>query len=190
LDDVKTRMVQKAALSLAAKGLQRTSFSEVLKASGAPRGSLYHHFPGGKDELVLDALDLAGDWAMKVLSDLAGRPATEVAQGFIDLWRRVLAGSHFGSGCAIAAVTIAAETPELLNRAATVFRTWVSHIGALLARGGIPRDRAPALATMLISACEGAVILSRAEQSFGPLDLVAAELIAAVAAAQGEKSEE
>ncbi|WP_210254889.1 TetR/AcrR family transcriptional regulator [Methylocapsa sp. S129] len=189
MDDVKTRMVQKAALSLAAKGLQRSSFSEVLKASGAPRGSLYHHFPGGKEELVLDALDLAADWAMKALGDMAGRPAIEVAQGFIDLWRRILAGSHFGSGCAIAAVTIAAEAPELLNRAATIFRNWVSHIGALLAEGGVPEERAPALATLLISACEGAVILSRAEQSFGPLDRVAAELMAAIAAAQQEKSE-
>ena len=138
---------------------------------------------------MLNALDLAADWAMKALGDMTGRPAAEVAQGFIDLWRRILSGSHFGSGCAIAAVTVAAETPELLNRAATIFRNWVSQIGALLAEGGVPKDRAPALATMLISACEGAVILSRAEQSFGPLDLVAAELIAAIAAAQGEKTE-
>jgi AcrR family transcriptional regulator len=188
VDDVKTRMMQKAALSLAAKGLQRTSFSEVLKASGAPRGSLYHHFPGGKEELVLGALDLAGDFALQPLAHLSGRPATEIAQAFIALWRRVLSASHFGSGCAIAAVAVAAETPELLNRAAKVFRNWASHIGALLVEGGIAEDRAPALATLLISACEGAVILARAERSFGPLDLVAPELIAVIAAAQGEKS--
>jgi TetR/AcrR family transcriptional regulator, lmrAB and yxaGH operons repressor len=188
VDDVKKRMIQKTALSLAAKGLQRTSFSEVLKASGAPRGSLYHHFPGGKEALVLDALGLAGDYAMRALADSAGRPATEIAQRFIALWRNVLSGSHFGSGCAIAAVTVAAETPELLSRAAAIFRDWNTQIAALLASGGVAEERAPALAALLISACEGAVILSRAEQSFDPLDRVAAELIVAVAAAQGKKS--
>ncbi|MGD0722931.1 MAG: TetR/AcrR family transcriptional regulator [Roseiarcus sp.] len=184
VDDVRTRMVRKAALSLAARGLQRTSFSEVLKASGAPRGSLYHHFPGGKDELVLGALDAAGEFAMQSLGALAGRPATEIAQAFIGLWRAVLAGSRFGSGCAIAAVAVAAESPELVDRAATVFRRWVAQIGALLAEGGVAEERAPSLATLLVSACEGAVILARAQRSSAPLDLVAAELVAAVAAAQ------
>ena len=184
VDDVRTRMVRKAALSLAARGLQRTSFSEVLKASGAPRGSLYHHFPGGKDELVLGALDAAGEFAMQSLGALAGHPATEIAQAFIGLWRAVLAGSRFGSGCAIAAVAVAAESPELVDRAATVFRRWVAQIGALLAEGGVAEERAPSLATLLVSACEGAVILSRAQRSSAPLDLVAAELVAAVAAAQ------
>jgi TetR/AcrR family transcriptional regulator, lmrAB and yxaGH operons repressor len=189
LDDVKTRMIQQTALSLAAKGLQRTSFSEVLQASGAPRGSLYHHFPGGKEALVLEALGLAGEFAMRALPDSAGRPATEVAQGFIALWRSVLSASRFGSGCAVAAVTVAADAPELLDRAAAIFRHWTAQIGARLAAGGVAADRAPALAALLISACEGAVILSRAERSFDAFDRVAAELIAAVEAAQEEKSE-
>ncbi len=63
-DGVKQRMIREAALALARKGLQRASFSEVLEASGAPRGSLYHHFPGGKGELVLDGArrrERAGD---------------------------------------------------------------------------------------------------------------------------------
>jgi TetR/AcrR family transcriptional repressor of lmrAB and yxaGH operons len=181
--DIKQRMIQQAALSLARKGLQRTSFSEVLEASGAPRGSLYHHFPGGKDELVLRALDAAGDFAMQTLSRATGASASEVARAFVDLWRSVLARSDFSAGCAIAAVTVAADSPVLLERAADIFRGWLSRLAALLGAGGVPEERALALATTLISGCEGAVLLARAERSFAPFDLVAAELVAVVEAA-------
>lgn len=58
--DVRARMVESAVELLARRGLLATSFSEVLERSGAPRGSVYHHFPGGKDELVGSALDLGG----------------------------------------------------------------------------------------------------------------------------------
>jgi TetR/AcrR family transcriptional repressor of lmrAB and yxaGH operons len=185
--DVKQRMIERAVILLALKGLQGTSFSEVLAASGAPRGSLYHHFPGGKDELVLAALKAAGDKAMAVLDHLEGKPADQVAQGFIGLWRLVLDKSNFGAGCAVAAVTIAAESPALLERAAEVFRDWRLRLGVLLADGGIPEERTAALAATLISACEGAVVLSRAEQTFTPFDLVATEQLAAIKAAMKPK---
>src|SRR5580658_8619038 len=103
---VKRRMIEQAALSLARKGLQGTSFSEVLAASGAPRGSLYHHFPGGKDELVLDAIDAAGTFLLSALGERRGRPAAEIAEAFVAIWRFVLLRSEFAAGCAIAAVTV------------------------------------------------------------------------------------
>src|SRR5271155_4341649 len=99
--DVKQRMIEKAVVLLARKGLQRASFSEVLEASGAPRGSLYHHFPGGKDELVLAAVRATGDQMMSALDQLAGKPAGEVARGFAALWQMILAKSDFAAGCAI-----------------------------------------------------------------------------------------
>jgi AcrR family transcriptional regulator len=178
--DVKRRMIERTAILLARKGLQGTSFSEVLAASGAPRGSLYHHFPGGKNELVLAAVGLAGDRAIAALDGLQGRPATEVAVAFVALWRQVLALSDFGAGCAVVAVTVAADTPLLLDRAANVFRTWRSRLAELLAAGGVSGADAPALAATLIAACEGAVILARAEKSFEPFDLVAETQLAAV----------
>jgi AcrR family transcriptional regulator len=181
-------MVRVAARSLATQGLQRTSFTEVLKAAKAPRGSLYHHFPGGKDELVLAAIEAAGAFALQGLDDSSGRPAVETARMFIDLWRRVLVGSDFGSGCAIAAVTVAAETPELLDRTAKIFQSWRSRMASQFAAGGVNKARAPALAATLISACEGAVILSRAERSLEPFDAVAAELLSTISASQEEGS--
>jgi TetR/AcrR family transcriptional regulator, lmrAB and yxaGH operons repressor len=180
---IRQQMIERTAVLLAKKGLQGTSFSEVLEASGAPRGSLYHHFPGGKDELVLAAVRATGDQMVSALDQLAGKPAGEITRSFAELWRMILARSEFTAGCAIVAVTVAATSLTLLERAGEVFRENRSRLAKLLADGGVPEDRALALATTLISAFEGAVLLSRAERSFEPFELVAAEQIAAVDAA-------
>src|SRR5271170_7627961 len=124
--EIKQRMIAHAAILLAKKGLHGTSFSEVLEASGAPRGSLYHHFPGGKDELVLAAVRLAGDQALAALDRVSGKSAGEVARTFAALWRAVLSMSRFAAGCAVVAVTVAADSPALLESAAEVFRDWRS----------------------------------------------------------------
>jgi AcrR family transcriptional regulator len=180
-------MIREAALALARNGLQRASFSQVLEASGAPRGSLYHHFPGGKAELVLAALAAASERVTNALDGAAGKPATEVAQSFFAIWREVLALTDFGAGCAVAAVTVAAETPAQIDSAAAIFRAWRDQLAALLAKGGVGESQARGLAATLVSAAEGAVVLARAERAFEPFDLVAAELVAAVAAATGDK---
>jgi TetR/AcrR family transcriptional repressor of lmrAB and yxaGH operons len=181
--DIRQKMIERTAILLAQKGLQGTSFTDILAASGAPRGSLYHHFPGGKDELVLAAVSAAGNRAITVLDSLAGRPADEVAAAFAALWRLVLEKSNFSAGCAVVAVTVAATTPELTAHAADVFRRWRHRLAELLTQGSVPASRAPALAATLIAAHEGAVILARAERSFEPFDEVAAEQVAAVRAA-------
>jgi TetR/AcrR family transcriptional regulator, lmrAB and yxaGH operons repressor len=181
--DTKQRMIELTAALLARKGLQGTSFKEILDASGAPRGSLYHHFPGGKAELILAALGFAGDQALKLLEAQQGKPATDIARAFVGMWRTVLEKSKFGAGCTVAAVTVAAEEPALLERAGEVLRNTRLKLADLLADGGVPARRALPLAISLLAACEGAVVLSRAEQSMEPLDLVAQEQIAAIKAA-------
>jgi TetR/AcrR family transcriptional repressor of lmrAB and yxaGH operons len=180
---IRQRMIERTAVLLAKKGLQGTSFSEVLEASGAPRGSLYHHFPGGKDELVLAALSKAGDQIMDPLNRLKGKSAAVVAQTFIGLWRAHLVKYDFRVGCAGVAITVAADSPVLLESVAEVFRNWRYRLSALLAEGGVLANRAPAMSATLIAACEGAVVLSRAERSIEAFDLVATEQLAAVKAA-------
>src|SRR5437879_7196953 len=87
---VRERMVAGAVNLLARHVLQATSFSEVLEHSGAPRGSVYHHFPGGKDQMIGSALDAAGDVAIELLDRKAGAPADEIASWFLHIWREVL----------------------------------------------------------------------------------------------------
>jgi TetR/AcrR family transcriptional regulator, lmrAB and yxaGH operons repressor len=175
-------MVASAVDLLARRGLQATSLSEVLERSGAPRGSVYHHFPDGKDQLIASALDLAGDRAIELLDRKTGAPAEEVATWFLHIWREVLVRANFEAGCAVLAVTVAAESPELRDHAAGIFRTWRHRLAELLEQGGLrPRDAARFAAT-LVASSEGAVALSRAEQSLEPFDLVAEQLLEQVRA--------
>jgi TetR/AcrR family transcriptional repressor of lmrAB and yxaGH operons len=173
-------MIEQAVILLARRGPHGASFNEVLQATGAPRGSLYHHFPGGKDELVLAAMDAASRRAAELLEPVRGRPADEAAEAFIALWRAVLTQSKFEAGCSVLAVTVASDSPELRERAGQIFRTWRELLASLLSEGGVAPERAEGLAAALISACEGAVALARAERSLEPFDLVAAEQIRAI----------
>ena len=173
-------MIDGARRLLAEKGLQETSFSEVLAATGAPRGSIYHHFPEGKDQLIGLAVERAGASALEVMEATSGRPAAEVVDTFVKLWRAVLERAGFRMGCAVLAVTVATDDAALLDRAATVFRDWRAQLARLLEQGGMTASRAPSFAATLIAATEGAVAIARAERSMEPFDLVAGELRALV----------
>ena len=172
----KDRMVAGAARLLAFRGLQETSFSEVLELTGAPRGSIYHHFPSGKDQLIASAIDLAGSNAVAAINLSTGTTAEEVTTHFLGMWREVLVRSNYKAGCSVLAVTIATDSSDLLDHAATVFRTWRERLAELLRDGGLERRDAARFAAILIAATEGAVVLSRAEQSMEPFDLVAEQL--------------
>ncbi|MGA1835332.1 TetR/AcrR family transcriptional regulator [Herbiconiux sp. 11R-BC] len=175
--DARTKMVDGAALLLAKRGLHATSFSEVLELTGAPRGSVYHHFPGGKQQLVDAALDAAGKRALDVLDAVAGQSAETVTGYFLELWRSVLERSTFSAGCAVLAVTVATDSPELLTHTAEVFRAWRRKLARLLELGGLSAADAARFSALLVASSEGAVVLSRAEQSFEPFDLVSDELL-------------
>jgi TetR/AcrR family transcriptional regulator, lmrAB and yxaGH operons repressor len=174
---VRERMVASAVNLLARRGLQATSFSEVLEHSGAPRGSVYHHFPGGKDQMIGSALDAAGGVAIELLDRKGGAPAEEIATWFLHIWREVLVRGRFEAGCAVLAVAVAADSRELLDHTARVFRTWRRRLAELLEQGGLRAEDAQRFAAVLIASSEGAVVLARAEQSLEPFDLVAQQLV-------------
>jgi AcrR family transcriptional regulator len=170
-------MVASAVDLLARRGLQATSFSEVLEHSGAPRGSVYHHFPGGKDQMIGSALDAAGRRAIELLDRKSGAPAEEITAWFIHIWREVLIRGKFDAGCAVLAVAVAADSAELLEHTASVFRTWRRRLAELLVEGGLGPGDARRFAAVLVASSEGAVVLARAEQSLEPFDLVAEQLL-------------
>lgn len=184
---VRDQMVEAAVGMLARRGLQATSFSELLSATGAPRGSLYHHFPQGKDQLMAAAVDLAGTVLADALAPVAGAPAEAVVERFLAIWRAVLARSDCESGCAVLAVTVATDSPELLSHAMVVFRGWREQLAGLLQQGGFTAAQAKRFAVFLIASAEGAVVLSRAEQSAEPFELVARQLMEQVRAIAAER---
>ena len=173
---VREQMVDSAVILLAKYGLDGTSFTEVLNASGAPRGSIYHHFPGGKDELIAAAIEVAGGRAVALLRSFEGRSPVEIVDGFFAMWRAVLERSQFSAGCSVLAVTVAGshgssgDPDGLLRAAGQVFRSWQSALAEVLEARGVPAVAAEPFATLMIAASEGAVALSRAEQNYEPFE--------------------
>jgi TetR/AcrR family transcriptional regulator, lmrAB and yxaGH operons repressor len=156
---VRDRMIAGAARLLAQRGLQATSFSTVLAETNAPRGSIYHHFPGGKEELVTAAIEATRQHALSLIDQDMGASAVEVTESFLASWRTLLTREQFDAGCALVAVTVAAETDGLRQRAGEAFRDWRDKLACALEAGGLSEAGAGPTATMLLAASEGAVVM-------------------------------
>ncbi|WP_232835544.1 TetR/AcrR family transcriptional regulator [Actinocorallia populi] len=179
----KERMVRSAAYLFRERGYSGTGFRDVIAHSGAPRGSIYHHFPGGKVQLAVEAMRYAGDFvAAGTESAIQEGDAVAAVHAFIGWWRRVLIKSDFQAGCPIAAVTVESheEAPQLAQAAAHAFRRWKEALAAGLVAGGCSAERAASLSTLIVSSVEGATILCRAARDASALDQVAVELEAVV----------
>jgi AcrR family transcriptional regulator len=172
-------MLDSAVVLLRERGAAGVTIDAVLAHSGAPRGSVYHHFPDGRSELVLAAAGQAGDHIAAVL-DRAVRdtdPATALER-FVRFWQQALSTTEFTAGCPIVAVAV--DGPQHTSGAADlvrdVFTRWQDNLSQLLIAHHHPPERARRLATLAISAVEGAIILCRAHRHTAPLDDVLTEL--------------
>jgi AcrR family transcriptional regulator len=170
-------MIAATARLLAVRGLDGASLADILEAAQAPRGSMYHHFPGGKDQLVGEAIELAGRRSLEQMDGLDGQSPETVTQRFLDGWRELLVRTNCRAGCAVLAVTVASSSDEVLIRAQAVFGSWIARLTQLFVAGGLPGSAASDLATELIAATEGAVVISRAQRVIEPFDLVANRLM-------------
>lgn len=176
--DVRQRMVISALYLIAERGVSGTSIADILERSGAPRGSVYHHFPDGKDEIVRAAMDYMATDARAPLAALAGSDAAGVVRGFVTLWRGVLTRSDFAAGCATAGVTTSAESDAAREAAREVFRLWIEDLTELLTSAGLARETATDFAWMMFASVEGALIFAKGERSMRALDLVERQLLA------------
>src|SRR5919198_642303 len=161
------RMIESAMALVAEHGVDGTSFSQVIEHSGAPRGSIYHHFPGGKAQLMEEATRYGGDLiAAGLRAALEQEDPIAAIDSVVNFWRGVLRQTNFAVGCPVVAATVEGDrTPDARAAAAETFNRWEQLHIQILERAGVPTDRARSVATMLVAAVEGAVILSRAEGS-------------------------
>jgi AcrR family transcriptional regulator len=172
-------MVRGAAQLLRERGYTGTGFREVIERAGAPRGSIYHHFPGGKAQLAGEAVDYVGGLARGAIeqSFAEGGPIAGL-RAFVEIWRADFERSGYRAGCPIVAVAVEnhADAPELLDSATRAFDAWRTAFADSLRTAGLAGDRADRLAALVVSAVEGAIVLSRAGRDPAPLLDVAAEL--------------
>jgi AcrR family transcriptional regulator len=186
------RMVVSAALLIRERGAHATAISDVLEHSGAPRGSAYHYFPGGRTQLLCEAVDYAGDHVGAIITEAEG--SLELLDTLIDKYRRQLLDTDFRAGCPIVAVSVEAGEQQdrermapVIERAAAVFDRWTELIARRFVADGIPPDQATELAVMATAAIEGAIVLARVHRDLTPLDLVHRRLRNSLLAAMRRK---
>jgi AcrR family transcriptional regulator len=167
-------MVVSAALLIRERGAHATAISDVLEHSGAPRGSAYHYFPGGRTQLLCEAVDYAGEHVAGIITEAAD--SHELLDTLIEKYRRQLLDSDFRAGCPVVAVSVEADEVPVTERAAAVFDRWTDLIAQRFISDGVPADRANELAVLATSAIEGAILLARVRRDLTPLDVVHRQL--------------
>jgi AcrR family transcriptional regulator len=175
-------MVFSAAQLIRREGVAGTGMRDVAVHAGAPRGSLQHYFPGGKEQLVNEAVQWAGRYAgnrvARFLSDLPEPTPGGLFAEMVRQWTDEYESAGFAGGCPVAAATVdwAESTASTRAAVAEAFATWTGPVGRALADMGVPAERAGALATLMVSSLEGAILMARAQRDVGPLTTVAREL--------------
>ena len=169
------RIVRSAAALVRERGVHGVGLRQIVAHADGPRGSLQRYFPGGKTQLITEALNLAG---AEVLDDTESglSEATTLAHALDAIfapWRRVLVESSFTMGCPLAATVVDASGEDRLREEArALLDQWRDSVRDALVKFGVRESTAEDDASVLLAALEGALILSRANQNTEPLDTV------------------
>jgi AcrR family transcriptional regulator len=175
------RMVISAALLIRERGAHPTAIADVLEHSGAPRGSAYHYFPGGRTQLLCEAIDYAGEYIAARIAD--ANSGLDVLDDLIAYYRTQLVRTDYRAGCPVVAVAVEAGDPAkpdqatpVIDRAAAAFTRWTDLIAQRLVADGVSPKRADELAMLSTTALEGAIVVARASRDVKPLESVHGQL--------------
>jgi AcrR family transcriptional regulator len=180
--DSRDRMLDSAIELFREHGYNGTGFRDVVAHGNAPRGSIYHHFPDGKVQLAVEALQLAGDRIEAVFRQGA-HEGDDFVSGFEWVWTwwtGYVVGTDFEAGCPVAGVAAEShpDAPQLRETADAVFEKWRGTISAGLQFSGVGAEEAQGLAALIIAAQEGATLMARVSRSPAPLESVGEALAA------------
>ena len=169
------RMLEAAVDALQCRGVAGMSFTDVLAASGAARGAIYHHFPGGKAQLVGEAAARNGHDVRDHLAALPADDPPALVEAFLAAVRPVVRGATTGGGCAVAAVTVGLDvgSDDLRQVATRAFTSWADALADRLVAAGVPAEEAVDLGATLITLLEGAHVLCRAAGTLEPFERAA-----------------
>jgi len=173
-------MLDTAATLFHTQGYHATGLTQVLSESGAPKGSLYFHFPGGKEQLAAEALALSGERLCASLKDtLETTPSPGAAvETVTDLLGRALAESDFRLGCPLSGVALdaAADSEPIRRACADGYGTWRDVIEEFLTGHGLDASAAARLATVVLASIEGGLLLARTQRDTAPLRVIGGQL--------------
>ena len=176
------RMVFSAAQLIRRQGASATGVRDVVAHAAAPRGSVQHYFPGGKEQLVGEAVEWAGRYAggriPRFLAPMSDPTPSKLFAAMVRQWIEEYRRDGFGAGCPLAATTVdwAEIAPGIRPNLERAVAAWRDPFADALVELGVPRRKAGAVETLMISTLEGAIVLARAERQLHPLFTAIREL--------------
>ncbi len=178
--DTRTRMIETTLRLIQIRGLHGVSLNDILNESAAPRGSLYFHFPGGKEALVLEAMQAGITEASQVLRqclDQAGHPSDGV-RAFFQAATTEMADSDYTFGCPVAPIILDAPgvSTELAAACRAALDQWTVMYRDKLVSAGLSANRANRLARMIVAGLEGALMMARSYRDTSVITEVGDEL--------------
>jgi AcrR family transcriptional regulator len=181
MSTTRERIIERSAELFRLQGYSATGVKQIVTAAKAPFGSLYHFFPGGKEELGAEAIRVSGAFYLQLIPAILD-PAPDIVTGVRDFFAGAaehLKETDYVDACPIATVALeVSSTSETMRLAcAEAFESWIVAGAKRFVRAGIDPDRARELAVEMFAALEGAFILARAQRSTEPLR-IAGELAA------------
>lgn len=178
--DTRARMITSAALLLREHGVAGTSIPKVLAHSNGPRGSVGHHFPGGRTELITEAVNWAGALVTDALAKkhAAGATPAEVFSFICDFYAKQLTSTDFAAGCPVgAAAQEAFDDPVIGPVITTIIDSWTSALTDALKEAGRNAREASELALLCVCSLEGAILVARVQKSTQPIDVVRGRIL-------------
>jgi AcrR family transcriptional regulator len=157
------------------RGVHGVGVREIVDHAGGSRGSLGRYFPGGKTQLVSEALDLAVAELSDVTNEALANAKTlpEAIGVIVAPWRALLVEHDYAQGCPLAATVIdASDNDELRTHVSELIAQWQASVTDVYLKFGAPESTAGDEATALLAGIEGALVLARARRSTQPLDAV------------------
>jgi len=176
------RMVYSAAQLVRTQGVTATGVRDVVEHADAPRGSFQHYFPGGKDQLIGEAVRWAADFAAQWVAAYPRTTRKPSPAGLfahmVKQWKDEFTARGYERGCPVMATTadLAGIDSALNEPLRAALDRWEQAVAAELVRMAIPRRRARRLATLMIGTLEGAIMTARIRRDIGPLTMVVTEM--------------
>lgn len=180
-------MIRSAARLFQRQGYLGTGLVQVVEECGAPRGSIYFHFRGGKEELGLEVIDLWEHGTVNLVHKCAEKAKGDPAEMVVNLAKSLgdtMQRSGFVQGCPVSTTALEMTPASETLRVACdhLFVEWQGALQGHFVQAGLSEERATALASITVSALEGALILTRTSLSTRPLEIVGQEMSALVTA--------
>lgn len=179
-EKTQAKLLDVTAFLLRTKGYNAMGLSDIIRESGIPKGSLYHHFPKGKEELSAAAITYSGTQmlaALKKLIDKSGNPI-EGLYAFFDYYIDQLEESGFRKGCPLATVSLetASGVPMVQQACKKAFDDIQNLLQQNLQKHGASKKKAEQLATLTVASFEGSLLLSKARNETTPIRLMRDQL--------------